>query len=96
VLYVSLLPSWTSLILSIDCDSTIQIPGGKAPLTDCTEPCAGNSTEICGASGRLSIYTSGAPSPSIVAAPTQGWNYLGCFTYVIDLLALTLTMLTAG
>ncbi|CAK5279136.1 unnamed protein product [Mycena citricolor] len=62
------------------CDSTIQIPGGKAPLTDCTEPCAGDHSEICGASGRLSVYTSGAPSPVLVPNPAAGWTYQGCFT----------------
>ncbi|KAJ7107209.1 hypothetical protein C8R43DRAFT_1045072 [Mycena crocata] len=62
------------------CDSTIQIPGAKAPLTDCTEPCAGNPSEICGASGRLTIFASGAPSPKLVPAPTTGWAYQGCLT----------------
>ncbi|KAJ7119093.1 WSC domain-containing protein [Mycena epipterygia] len=56
------------------------IPGGKAPLTDCSQPCAGNHSEICGASGRLSIFASGAPSPALVPAPTTGWSYQGCFT----------------
>ncbi|KAJ6606060.1 WSC domain-containing protein [Mycena vulgaris] len=62
------------------CDSTIQIPGARAPLTDCAQPCAGDSSEICGASGRLSIFASGAPSPTLIAAPTTGWAYQGCFT----------------
>jgi len=62
------------------CDSTIQIPGARAPLTDCSQACAGNSSEICGASGRLDIFTSGAPSPNLVPAPTPGWTYQGCLT----------------
>ncbi|KAJ7237713.1 WSC domain-containing protein [Mycena haematopus] len=62
------------------CDSTIQIPGARAPLTDCSEPCAGNPAEFCGASGRLTIYASGAPSPLLVPAPTTGWTYQGCLT----------------
>ncbi|KAJ7765712.1 WSC domain-containing protein [Mycena metata] len=62
------------------CDSTIQIPGARAPLTDCSQPCAGNASEICGASGRLTIFASGAPSPELVPAPTTGWTYQGCLT----------------
>ncbi|KAJ7490952.1 WSC domain-containing protein [Mycena latifolia] len=69
-----------SLTLRADCDSTIQIPGGRAPMTDCNQPCAGNPSEICGASGRLSIFASGAPSPALVPAPSAGWTYQGCFT----------------
>ncbi|KAF7353876.1 hypothetical protein MVEN_01073500 [Mycena venus] len=62
------------------CDSTIQIPGARAPQTDCNEPCAGNPSEFCGASGRLTIFASGAPSPRLVPAPTTGWTYQGCLT----------------
>ncbi|KAJ7290201.1 WSC domain-containing protein [Mycena rebaudengoi] len=62
------------------CDSTIQIPGGKAALADCSMPCAGNASEICGGSGRLSVFASGAASPALVPAPNKGWTYQGCFT----------------
>ncbi|KAJ6630326.1 WSC domain-containing protein [Mycena sp. CBHHK59/15] len=62
------------------CDSTIQIPGAKAALSDCDQPCAGNSSEICGGSGRLTVFTSGAPSPVIFKAPQTDWTYQGCFT----------------
>ncbi|KAJ6500801.1 WSC domain-containing protein [Mycena sanguinolenta] len=62
------------------CDSTIQIPGARAPLTDCSQPCAGNASELCGASGRLTIFTSGDPSPTLVPEPTKGWMYQGCLT----------------
>ncbi|KAF8191680.1 WSC domain-containing protein [Mycena galopus ATCC 62051] len=62
------------------CDSIIQIPGERAPLTDCSQPCAGNASEFCGASGFLDIYTSNAPSPILVPAPTTGWTYQGCLT----------------
>ncbi|KAK7035979.1 WSC domain-containing protein [Favolaschia claudopus] len=62
------------------CDSTIQIPGARAQQSDCSEPCAGNPSEFCGASGRLTIFASGAPSPRIANAPKTGWTYQGCFT----------------
>jgi hypothetical protein len=62
------------------CDSTIQIPGGRAPQSDCSQPCAGNPSELCGASGRLTVFASGAPSPKLLPAPTTGWTYQGCLT----------------
>ncbi|KAF7294525.1 hypothetical protein MIND_00989000 [Mycena indigotica] len=62
------------------CDSTIQIPGAKAALTDCNLACAGNPNEICGGPERLSVYASGAPSPLIVPEPSTGWQYQGCLT----------------
>ncbi|KAJ7715930.1 WSC domain-containing protein [Mycena olivaceomarginata] len=62
------------------CDSTIQIPGARAPQSDCSQPCAGNPSELCGASGRLTVFASGAPSPKLLPAPTTGWTYQGCLT----------------
>lgn len=35
-----------------------------APATDCNFPCAGNSTEYCGAGNRLSVYAIGAAASS--------------------------------
>jgi len=62
------------------CDSTIQIPGVKTSLSSCTQPCAGNSEEICGGPGVLTVFASGEPSPIIVTAPEPGWTFQGCLT----------------
>ncbi|KAF8061800.1 WSC domain-containing protein [Lyophyllum atratum] len=66
-----------------NCDSTIQIPGQPAPLSDCNFGCNGNNTESCGSSGRLNLLYNGQPGPTI--APTvanvngDSWAYQGCF-----------------
>ncbi|KAF7331695.1 hypothetical protein MKEN_00049300 [Mycena kentingensis (nom. inval.)] len=62
------------------CDSTIQIPGAKTPLTDCAQACGGNPAEICGGAERLSVFASGDPAPLIVPTPNPGWTYQGCLT----------------
>ncbi|KAJ7221484.1 WSC domain-containing protein [Mycena pura] len=72
------------------CDSTIQIPGAKAPLTDCNMACAGNPSELCGGSGRLTVFTSGDPSPVLVPTPSPDWTLQGCLTD--DILNRTLPM----
>ncbi len=48
-----------------------------ADSADCSFPCAGNSTETCGAGNRLNVYINNkyvAPQPAVLAVP-----YLGCF-----------------
>lgn len=60
----------------------------SAPGTDCNFPCVGNSSEFCGASGRLTVYllnstlSSTAPpstsSTGLTDLPT-GWVYSGCW-----------------
>jgi len=62
------------------CDSTIQIPAAKAPLANCNMACAGNPSELCGGSGLLTVFTSGAPSPVLVPAPSPDWALQGCLT----------------
>lgn len=69
------------IFVSIDCDSTIQIPGAPSPLSDCNMACGGNSSEICGGSSEVLIYTNGEPAPIIVQDVGQ-WSYEGCFTCV--------------
>ncbi|EJT97858.1 hypothetical protein DACRYDRAFT_84208 [Dacryopinax primogenitus] len=45
--------------------------GGQAASSDCSTPCAGSSTEICGGGWRLSVYTlSTAASVTSVASST--------------------------
>ncbi|KAJ3885188.1 WSC domain-containing protein, partial [Lentinula edodes] len=61
------------------CDSTIQIPSVPSNLTACDFSCSGNSSELCGGSDNILIYTNGEPAPVIVQDVGQ-WSYEGCFT----------------
>ena len=55
--------------------------GNAPPITltaesECSFPCAGDDTQLCGAGGRINVW--GAPLPS---PPTVGdFEYLGCYT----------------
>ncbi|KAJ3755049.1 WSC domain-containing protein [Lentinula raphanica] len=62
-----------------DCDSTIQIPSVPSDLADCDLACSGNSSELCGGSDNILIYTNGQPAPVIIQDVGE-WTYAGCFT----------------
>jgi len=58
----------------------------NATETDCNTPCAGDSTEMCGAINppRINLYcnTSATPPPAPTISQTSingQWNYLGCY-----------------
>ncbi|KAF9061643.1 WSC domain-containing protein [Rhodocollybia butyracea] len=73
------------------CDSTIQIPSVPSPLANCDEPCAGNSSELCGGMNNILIYTNGEPAPVLVQDVEQ-WSYAGCFTDSVDERVLTVAI----
>lgn len=61
------------------CDNTQASSSVPAPDTECSEPCAGNSTETCGAPNRINVYTNiiyKAPSNPVV----PNFPYLSCYT----------------
>lgn len=65
------------------CAKNIAASGSQASSSDCSFPCAGNSTEICGGQSRLNVYhnltdTASAKPPAINAGP-PGWGFLGCY-----------------
>ncbi|TFK24665.1 WSC-domain-containing protein [Coprinopsis marcescibilis] len=66
------------------CDSVVQSPGTQVEDEECTMPCAGDPTQLCGGPSRINVFDSGNPAPEIiqaVEAPGQGtWNYTGCYT----------------
>ncbi|RDB19387.1 hypothetical protein Hypma_013560 [Hypsizygus marmoreus] len=67
------------------CDSTIQVPGQPAALSDCNFGCSGNSTESCGSSGRMNLLYNGKPGPSLVPSVADGsWLLQGCYTDIIN------------
>jgi hypothetical protein len=55
-----------------------------APATDCSFTCGGNSGELCGAAGRLSLYNSTIPVPvAPIPLPVQisgAFSHVGCYT----------------
>ena len=68
-------------LMSLDCDNFVYNGGALAAAqTDCNIPCPGKSSEMCGAGGRISMYSKGtptvyaAPAPQKVGLPT-GWGY---------------------
>ncbi|KAG7086326.1 hypothetical protein E1B28_002289 [Marasmius oreades] len=68
------------------CDSTIQLPGAPVAADECNIPCVGNSSETCGGTGSIQIFTDGGESPVL---PTEfgtdaggfesEWSLTGCF-----------------
>ncbi|KAM3075160.1 hypothetical protein ACMFMF_005839 [Clarireedia jacksonii] len=70
------------------CDDIVENDVTKATSpADCNMPCSGNSTEICGASNRLSVYLNGTAQNSQKtsiqerALPVE-WKYPGCLESV--------------
>ncbi|OQO10992.1 hypothetical protein B0A48_05247 [Cryoendolithus antarcticus] len=63
------------------CDFTLPSTAVQEPETDCSMPCAGNSSQICGNGDRLSIYSNGGDTskPSTNPGP-PGWSFLSCYT----------------
>ncbi|KAM0811205.1 putative WSC domain-containing protein [Seiridium cardinale] len=56
-----------------------QISSGSNPTTGCTMTCKGNSSQICGDGGKLSLYINNDyVAPSVATIP--GWAYQGCHT----------------
>ncbi|RFU73805.1 wsc domain-containing, partial [Trichoderma arundinaceum] len=65
------------------CGNNIVNGGVKATAaTQCNTPCAGDSSEICGGGGRMSIISKGPPTVQAPPGPVQivgNWTYQGCY-----------------
>ncbi|TFK31513.1 WSC domain-containing protein [Crucibulum laeve] len=71
------------------CDNSIRYPAFATNANDCNMACTGDSSSICGAGDRLSVYSTPllattttttvahGPTPTISFPP--GWNFQGCF-----------------
>jgi len=67
------------------CDNEIVAGGTQAPESDCSDPCGGDNTEICGNGNRNSVY-SNVTGPLTVLQPPYAqntslpgsWEYVGC------------------
>lgn len=57
----------------------------RASESDCSMPCAGNATQVCGNGNRLSVYVRGTVNtgPSVNPGP-DGWSFLTCYTDAAD------------
>lgn len=79
--------SYCGLEYGSQCYGDYSLPAGNltAPDSDCSMPCAGNSSQVCGNGNRLSVYTSGVAdsAPSTNPGPV-GWNFLACYTDSAD------------
>ncbi|KAJ7058025.1 galactose oxidase [Mycena amicta] len=71
---------------SFQCFCGNELIDGSVPAaeSDCSSPCAGNSTQACGAGNRLSLYST-SPNITILPVPTAqntsipgSWSYTGC------------------
>ncbi|RAL65885.1 hypothetical protein DID88_005548 [Monilinia fructigena] len=70
------------------CGNAFSAGSIPVPNSDCSFPCAGNSSEFCGASGMLTVYqlnatlSSAAPTSNASSTVTDlpnGWIYSGCW-----------------
>ncbi|KAK1676777.1 WSC domain-containing protein [Colletotrichum godetiae] len=59
------------------CDFQLASTSVKKSETDCNMPCSGDSTEACGGSDRISVFTNGVAAPVIDPGP-PGSSSLGC------------------
>jgi hypothetical protein len=60
------------------CGDTFPSPVA-APASDCSMPCAGDPTAVCGGPNRINVFNN--TSGSVASNPTvSGWTYAGCHT----------------
>ncbi|OTB05861.1 hypothetical protein M426DRAFT_56415 [Hypoxylon sp. CI-4A] len=76
------------------CGNSLQATSEDAPLTDCNMVCGGDSTEYCGDSNRIELYstTASQPAPTATLAPkptVSSYVRVGCYTEVQGGRALT-------
>ena len=63
------------------CGDNIINGGAITTASDCSFPCTGDATEVCGAGNRLSMYSSGAtpPAPPQIVPSVGPWQSKGCY-----------------
>lgn len=74
--------SWAGLEYGRECWCDQRLLNAiKAPDSDCSMKCVGNSSQTCGNGDRLSIYNNGVSDSGPVTNPgPPGWSYLACYT----------------
>ncbi|KAI0884485.1 heme peroxidase [Annulohypoxylon maeteangense] len=76
------------------CGDSLHSTSEEAPVTDCNMVCGGDSTEYCGDSNRLELYstTASQPTPTATLAPkptVSSYTRVGCYTELPNGRALT-------
>ncbi|KAK4119638.1 WSC-domain-containing protein [Parathielavia appendiculata] len=75
------------------CGNSLAQGSFPAFSTDCTMPCAGDATTVCGGPNRLSLYGVSAEAPTFtpypVPEPVTAPEYEGCWTEVSGVRALS-------
>ncbi|RDA93476.1 hypothetical protein CP533_2647 [Ophiocordyceps camponoti-saundersi (nom. inval.)] len=68
------------------CGNSLSPSSNKAPLSDCSMPCGGNSSEYCGAGDRLELYSTTSapatptPTATLIHKPTVSpYTLVGCY-----------------
>lgn len=62
--------------------NSIASTSSQAP-NECTMPCAGDSTELCGAGNRINIYQNSEPPPEEVSE-WESFESRGCYSDSVD------------
>jgi hypothetical protein len=76
---------------SVECYCDNYIENGGVLATDpttCNTPCSGNSAEMCGGGGRLTVYSTAPPGVKPIPAAQNtslpgSWVYKGCLQSVL-------------
>ncbi|KAF2216074.1 hypothetical protein CERZMDRAFT_65437, partial [Cercospora zeae-maydis SCOH1-5] len=73
---------WAGVEFGHECYCDNQLNGAtQAPESDCSMPCRGNASQVCGNGNRLSVYTTGKDyAPPTTNPGPNGWTSLGCYT----------------
>lgn len=66
------------------CGYVLNAAAVQEPATDCNMVCAGNETEYCGGSWRLTVYASTTLAPPSIPSTVAGYTSLGCWTDNVD------------
>jgi hypothetical protein len=61
------------------CGYAIDSSSIKSPEADCSMTCTGNGDEVCGAGGRINVFTNGDSAPAILAAEGD-FQSQGCYS----------------
>jgi len=72
--------SKASLICSTTvCGSSLTSGASPASSFECSMPCAGNSSEVCGGPNLLTLFWTGQANPQTNPG-TGPWSFAGCYT----------------
>lgn len=77
------------------CGNVLSPQSTNASLSDCSMPCFGDASEMCGGPGRLSYYQNTKYTPPSVSS-YSGYTYQGCYTDSVSARSLSSLRTTNG